>query len=108
MYAKERDETLQYRLSFYNENQGLKDRLKKTCSVPLRWSPIRVYGRSNSDGILRVVGFYNRVLFWGHGITIDSPINVSRLLDHTSDDNIEEEDVRVVIFLSLSLSLFSI
>ena len=38
-----------------------------------------VYGVSNSVGILTVSGFHNRKLFWGHGITIDSPTNVETL-----------------------------
>ena len=98
MYAKERNETLQYHLSFHNDNLD-ETKTKTYYSQPLRWEPKRVYGVSNSVGILTVSGFHNRKLFWGHGITIDSPTNVSRLLNctTTSKNHIEEQDVRSVL-----------
>ena len=100
VYAKERNETLRYHLSFHNDNLNDETKTKTYYSQPLRWEPKRVYGVSNSVGILTVSGFHNRTLFWGHGITIDSPTNVSRLLNSTttSKDHIEEQDVRRVFF----------
>ena len=100
VYAKERNETLRYHLSFHNDNLYDETKTKTYYSQPLRWEPKRVYGVSNSVGILTVSGFHNRTLFWGHGITIDSPTNVSRLLNSTttSKDHIEEQDVRRVFF----------
>ena len=98
MYAKERDEALQYRLSFQNDinRDSMKTKEGYYGCQPLRWEPKRVYGVSNSIGILSVSGFHNRRLFWGHGITIDSPTNVSRLLNVThKNHHIEEQDVLV-------------
>ena len=102
MYAKERNETLQYHLSFHNDNLD-ETKTKTYYSQPLKWEPKRVYGVSNSVGILTMSGFHNRKLFWGHGITIDSPTNVSRLLNCTtmSKDHIEEQDVRSIHFTFL-------